>query len=268
MPGNVDGNRLKLLQGLHSQLTYHKLLGLRSYPRSSEIVSFLHSKAGPQRAEFEKMNRGVAPQPARQSASAGQESGSGASLDEIAEEVRSCQACELYNHRIYAVPGSGSEHVRLMIIGDWLTADDSGRLPAGLLFGVEQDRMLGKMVEAINLPQHQVFITNVIKCAIGSDCQPQAAHVSSCSSYLRCQIAVLMPEVICTMGMIAARAVLEMSQPLSRLRQQFHSYHPRQDVAIPVLATYHPGYLLQNTEMKRAAWMDLQLLGKKLGLQF
>lgn len=68
------------------------------------------------------------------------------------------------------------------------------------------------------------------------------------------------------MGMIAARAVLERRQPLSRLRGRFHEYAIAEKVAIPVLTTYHPTYLLQNPEMKQATWADLQLLAKRLGL--
>ena len=76
-----------------------------------------------------------------------------------------------------------------------------------------------------------------------------------------------MPEVICTMGMIAARALLERRQPLSRLRGRFHDYDVAGKVKIPVLTTYHPTYLLQNPEMKQATWADLQLLAKRLGLK-
>jgi DNA polymerase len=69
------------------------------------------------------------------------------------------------------------------------------------------------------------------------------------------------------MGTVAARAVLERSQPLSRLRGRFHAYEVAEDRTIPVIATYHPTYLLQNPEMKQATWADLQLLAKKMGLQ-
>jgi DNA polymerase len=126
--------------------------------------------------------------------------------------------------------------------------------------------MLARMLAAINLPVAEVFITNVIKCAVPATCQPQAGHVQSCVSYLRRQIAALAPELICTMGMVAARVIVEKSQPLSRLRGRFHDYEVTPGVRIPVLTTYHPSYLLQNPEMKAATWTDLQLLAKQLGL--
>jgi DNA polymerase len=130
-----------------------------------------------------------------------------------------------------------------------------------------QDQMLSRMLMAINLSAKDVFITNVIKCAVPGSCQPQATHVQSCVSYLRRQILALLPEVICTMGTVAARAVLQRSQPLSRLRGQFHEYEVGKEQTIPVIPTYHPTYLLQNPEMKQATWADLQLLAKRMGLK-
>lgn len=186
---------------------------------------------------------------------------------EIADEVAVCRACELHRKRIYPVAGRGGDKVRLLIAGDWLVSDANGNLEPGHLFGVEQDMMLSRMLAAINLPPENVFVTNVIKCAIHCTEQPQATHVESCVSYLRRQITALMPEVICTMGMIAARALLERRQPLSRLRGRFHNYDVAGKVTIPVLTTYHPTYLLQNPEMKQATWADLQLLAKRLGLR-
>ena len=153
-----------------------------------------------------------------------------------------------------------------MIVGDWLAGGDAN-LPAGQIFGVAQEQMLNRMLAAINLPPENVFITNVIKCAIPESTQPKASHVLSCVSFLRRQIAVINPEVICTMGMIAARAVLDRPHSLSQLREQFHDYAVEDGRSIPVITTYHPTYLLRNPEMKMATWTDLQTLAKRLGLQ-
>lgn len=205
----------------------------------------------------------VAPAPRKQDVNSAR---SPVKLADIAAEVSSCHVCALHKERLYPVPGNGPDKVRLLLVGDWLSADDRGNLPPGHLFGVLQDQMLSRMLLAINLSATDVYITNVIKCAVPRSCQPQATHVESCVSFLRRQILALLPEVICTMGTIAARAVLEKSQPLSGMRGQFHKYDVGNEQSIPVIATYHPSYLLQNPEMKQATWEDLQLLAKRMGL--
>ena len=255
------------LAGLRSLLGYHGSIGIGSYPRNEEVESFLRvvprtTGKVAQAREQTAVGRQIS---LRKNVPAHIEAP--VKIGDIAAEVAACHACELHKQRIYPVAGHGPTKVRLLIVGDWLSADAKGNLPPDQLFGVLEDQMLSRMLQAINLSADEVYITNIIKCAVPGTCQPQATHVRSCVSFLRRQIVALLPEVICTMGTVAARAVLERSQPLSRLRGQFHAYEVVKDRTIPVIATYHPTYLLQNPEMKQATWADLQLLAKKMGLQ-
>lgn len=124
--------------------------------------------------------------------------------------------------------------------------------------------MLSRMLEAIHLAPDDVFITNILKCGLPVSCQPIAANIHCCLSYLRRQIAVLAPEVICSMGTVATRALLDLPQSLSQLRGRFHLYTALDGKQIPLIPTYHPSYLLQAAEMKSETWKDLQLIEKKL----
>ena len=259
----MNTTRNDLLGGLQSLLRYHQVIGIANYPRNADVASFLARR--PQEARKDvagKMAAATPGLPKKPPAMAP----SPVKIGDIEAEIINCHACELHKQRIYPVPGRGPDKVRLLLVGDWLSAEAPGALPAGQLFGVQQDEMLSKMLVAINVSASDVFITNVIKCAVPGTCQPQAGHVASCSSFLRRQIVALGPEIICTMGSVAARAVLEMAQPLSRLRGRLHVYEVAKNHTIPVLATYHPTYLLQNPEMKQATWTDLQFLAKKMGL--
>jgi DNA polymerase len=252
--------------GLQSLLRYHASIGISHYPRNEDVEAFLRvlpQEAGKTVRVQEKIAGRVPVSPEKKISAPTK---SPVKLIDIAAEVAVCHACELHKLRLYPVAGRGPDKVRLLIIGDWLAADGKGELPPGHLFGVLQDQMLSRMLLAISLSADDVFITNVIKCAVPGTCQPQATHVQSCVSFLRRQLVALQPEIICTMGTVAARAVLERSQPLSRLRGQFHEYEVEKGKTIPVIATYHPSYLLQNPEMKQATWADLQLLAKRLGL--
>ena len=259
--------QVDFLTGLKALLKYHDAIGIRDYPHNEEIKSFL--RGVPQSLG----KKGTAPEKRSPILSRSLRKNvqttpkSLVKVTDIAEEVVGCRACELHKQRLYPVAGRGGETVRLVIVGDWLSADAMGQLPADHLFGVAQDQMLDRMLKAINLPIGDVYISNVIKCAVPGNCQPLASHVESCISFLRRQISILQPEIICTMGMVAARAVLQRAQPLSQLRGQFHEYEVENDIKIPVIATYHPTYLLQNPEMKQATWSDLQLLAKKMGLK-
>ena len=183
------------------------------------------------------------------------------SILEIASEISGCTGCGLSEQRPCVVPGQGGgSNIRLMIVGHWLEA--SGQ--AGDVFGVEEDQMLKRMLAAIDLPQENVFVTNVIKCALRPGGQPKAEHIDACSSYLIRQIRAVAPDYICAMGMVATKSLLRRPQSLSQLRGQFHTFTSADGIEIPLLPTYHPGYLLQNPEMKQATWQDLQLLQRHL----
>lgn len=248
-------DKKNFLTEVKSLLEYHNAIGIRHYPRTGEIETFCGLQPSPPPAKSTR--KPVKVQAAKENKF------EKAILSDIDIEVAACRACDLHKHRIYPVAGGGTGG-RLMVVGDWLSGDAEGSLAKDRIFGVDQDQMLARMLGAINLSPDVVFITNVIKCAVPSSCHPAAENVRCCMSFLRRQITLLAPEMICTMGMIAAKAVLDRPQSLSQLRGTFHEYEDESGINIPVLATYHPTYLLQNPEMKKATWDDLQLLAKKM----
>ncbi len=251
---NVD--KIDYLKKLKSFLAYHKAIGIHHYPRSEDVELFC-------RMQVPSFSSSARKKDIRGKLEAKNKNKEVTFFD-INVEVAGCRACDLHKQRIYPVAGRGGGEVQVLIVGDWLSSDVDGRLPENRILGVEQDQMLSRMLAAIKLVPEDVFITNVIKCAVPASCYPAAAHVRCCMSYLNRQIVFLAPEIICTMGMIAAKAVLGRSQSLSQLRGKFHTYETETGLSIPVITTYHPTYLLQNPEMKKATWADLQLLAKRL----
>lgn len=255
---------IQLLHEIHGVLAYQQASSIESYPAEPELVSFFESCG-----KFSVPSMPVeAPVETKQSISKAESApkvleSNHAELAEIAGEVAQCRSCPLGGQHSTGIAGKGgTKKIRLLIIGHWLSKDGGG--PGQTVFGHEEDQMLARMLNAIHLPMEEVFVTNVIKCKVGEGVQPQAEHIDACSSYLHRQIAAIAPELICTMGMVAAKTLLRLSQPLSRLRGRFYSYKSTGGVEIPLLPTYHPGYLLQNPEMKNATWQDLQEIQKRL----
>ncbi len=258
----------KLLRNLRSVLAYHEALGISLYHRNNDIKAFcvMETELPPDRSDSGRVTHSPVSHKAAEKPGGIAESENELSLTDIESEVNTCTTCDLHKHRRFSVFGHGLKNVRLLIIGDWLFDNNTGQSLQHQDFGFEQDQMLYRMLSAIKIPREAVFVTNVIKCTVSPACHPAANHVQSCMSFLRRQITVLAPEMICTMGMIAARALLNQPQSLSQLRGTFHNYRTENERDVPVLTTYHPTYLLQNPEMKKATWTDLQLLARKMGL--
>ncbi|HEY9149573.1 MAG TPA: uracil-DNA glycosylase, partial [Gammaproteobacteria bacterium] len=133
--------------------------------------------------------------------------------------------------------------------------------------GAEEDRqgepfvgraghLLDAMLKAVGLARGQVYIANILKCRPPNNRDPHADEVACCTPYLQRQIELIDPALILAVGRIAAQHLLGSDQPIGKLRGQVHRYG---EAGIPLVATYHPAYLLRSPAEKRKAWQDLQL---------
>lgn len=123
--------------------------------------------------------------------------------------------------------------------------------------------MLRRMMEAIGLSMEDVYVTNVIKCCPAGE-PPDAACARQCFALLSREIAALAPLLILAMGEMAASQLLATSAPLVRLRGRFHAYRYPDSTPAQVMPTFHPRFLLDNPEMKKMVWLDLQMLQRQL----
>ena len=174
---------------------------------------------------------------------------------ELEAAVTSCVACPLHLERRRTVFGTGARDADWLVIGEAPGANEDRQ---GEPFVGRAGRLLNAMLHAIGLAREEVFITNTVKCRPPGNRDPQPAESGRCGPYLDRQIELLAPRVILAAGRIAAQTLLETDAPLARLRGREHSCL-RGGRRVPVVATYHPAYLLRKPIDKRAAWEDLCL---------
>lgn len=260
----------ELLTSVKKLLQYHQQIGIPGYRGNTILTDFLRKphpskEVSPEHVKKTLVLSGEKKKVVQRPVETTVEHVS-VSVDDIRGDVQVCTACELRQNRVFPVAGKGGgKKIRLLVVGDWCRVNQTD--PASdQIMGRDEDQMLLRMMQAIKLGPEHYFISNVIKCALQKEKQPKAEHATTCFSYLQRQIAALQPEMICSMGLISTKTLLKSSTPLSRLRGRFHTYETEQGKKIPVLATYHPNYLLQNPEMKQATWADLQFLARHMGL--
>lgn len=184
-----------------------------------------------------------------------------ASLDELKKTVSTCTLCELHRSRTQTVFGTGHPAAEWLIIGEAPGADED-RL--GEPFVGRAGQLLTSMLRAMGLAREEVFIANILKCRPPNNRDPQADEVKNCGSYLRQQIELIKPRIILVVGRIAAQSLLNTDAPIGKMRGQKYIY---QDTDIPVVATYHPAYLLRSPQQKRKAWEDLKFAMQIYSLQ-
>ena len=152
--------------------------------------------------------------------------------------------------------GEGADDPELMFIGE---APGSEEDRTGRPFVGQAGKLLDGMIAALGLARTDVYIANVVKCRPPGNRNPAELEMAACAAFLDRQIELLRPRVIVALGLVAARRLTGTAKPMKALRRNWAAYR-----GVPVLATYHPAYLLRNPRDKRAVWDDLKLVGSKL----
>ena len=155
-------------------------------------------------------------------------------------------------HGGVAAPGGG-----WLVVAD-MAPEADGR--HGEPFGGDAGRLLDNMLRALQLhggerPVHLMRTHRGV--AAGRDDSPRpfdegfAAHAQA-----------LAPRIVLAMGPLAAQSLLQSTEPLGKLRGR--AVPMAAWGGVPVVATYHPAYLLRNPADKARAWADLCLAAERL----
>ncbi len=174
------------------------------------------------------------------------------SLSEHKGAICECQNCALGATRIRFVYGVGNPKADIMFIGEAPGADEDAQ---GEPFVGRAGKLLTKIIEAMGLSRDQIYIANMLKCRPPGNRDPLPQEMDQCMGYLREQIRLIQPKVICLLGRIAAQGILNTKTPLGKLRNDWHRFE-----GIPVIVTYHPAALLRFSSYKKDTWADMQEL--------
>ena len=173
-------------------------------------------------------------------------------LQELADAAATCCKCKLAHQRRQVVFGAGSATAKLVIVGE---APGYHEDMQGIPFVGESGQLLTKMLAAIGLTREQIYICNVIKCRPPGNRNPDDNEIIACRYWLTRQLQLVQPKTLCAMGKFAAQTLTGLMQPMWKFRGNIYHYE-----GIPLLCTYHPAYLLRNSEDKRKSWQDLLAL--------
>jgi len=166
--------------------------------------------------------------------------------------ICNCQKCPLGKTRTKFVYGVGNPNAKLLFIGEAPGADED-RL--GEPFVGRAGQLLDKIIAAIQLSRQEVYIANILKCRPPNNREPQPDEMEQCLPYLKEQIRLIQPKLICLLGRVAAQGILQKQLPLGKMRGYWHEFE-----SVPVMVTYHPAALLRNPAYKKDTWEDMQKL--------
>lgn len=170
----------------------------------------------------------------------------------LAEISANCTVCTLCKQRKQVVFGVGAQSAQWLFIGEGPGAEED---ESGEPFVGQAGKLLDAMLTAAGLQRgREVYIANVVKCRPPGNRTPLPEEAAACAPLLDRQIELIRPKIIVALGRTAIARLTGSEAAMAAVRGRAHTYRN-----IPVIATYHPAYLLRNLPEKLKAWEDLQL---------
>jgi DNA polymerase len=177
-------------------------------------------------------------------------------LTNICQEMANCRLCQLAKTRHNLVFGDGNSHAQIVFVGEAPGADEDEQ---GLPFVGRAGQLLTDIiVKGMKLDRKDVYICNILKCRPPGNRNPLPDEISKCEPFLKKQLQIISPKIICALGTFAAQTLLKTDIPISALRGRFNYYE-----GIKLMPTYHPAYLLRNPSAKKPVWEDVQMIMKE-----
>lgn len=177
-------------------------------------------------------------------------------LAQLAKKIRVCRNCDLSLGRKLAVPGEGNPHATIMFVGEapGATEDQTGRPFVGA-----SGRFLDALLADIGLKRDDVFIGNVIRCRPPGNRDPFAGEIEACNPWMRAQLRVIRPQVVCTLGRFAMNTLIDPRLQISNVHG-----NPIERDGILFIPLFHPAAALHRESLRDTLVADMRKVREML----
>lgn len=172
-----------------------------------------------------------------------------AALNIVRDRLGDCKRCPLHKTRTNIVFGSGDPASPLVFMGEAPGAEEDRQ---GEPFVGRAGELLTRIIEAMGWTRETVYILNVLKCQPPHNRNPEPEEIDKCLPFGFDQLRTVRPLVIVTLGNIATRNLLGVSESIMSIRGKWQKWEN-----IDVMPTFHPAFLLRQPSAKRILWRDM-----------
>jgi uracil-DNA glycosylase len=178
-------------------------------------------------------------------------------MERLKKEAFAALKCHETRPGQSAVWGEGSLNAAIALVGE---APGEVEEQEGRPFVGPAGALLDRILESVGLERSDLWITNIVKCrpAVESSGRtvnrsPRVGEVRANISFLERELDIIRPRVIVCVGAVAAKTLIGKDFKLSEQRGLVLD---RQGT--PILATFHPAYLLRVLSIDRPAYDRLE----------
>ena len=184
-------------------------------------------------------------------------------LKQVFAQAKACTRCpELAATRKTVVFGAGNADAELMFVGEAPGASEDEQ---GVPFVGRAGKLLETLLGEIGIERKDVFIANVLKCRPPGNRDPLPVEIENCQGYLRRQVELIQPTVICTLGNFSTKLLRGDPTGITRL-------HGQPEVltlgrrAVRLYPIFHPAAALYTPRMLETLREDFTRLPELLAL--
>ena len=172
-------------------------------------------------------------------------------LDDIRDQVIVCTKCELCKTRTNSVPGKGNYQSDVIFVGEAPGRNEDNK---GEPFVGAAGKRLSSALEKIGIAREEVYITNVVKCRPPNNRVPNTKERETCIEYLKQEITLIKPKVICILGNTAFNSILGGAEII-----KYRGKIVRKENQLYFL-TIHPAATIYNQELIESLYNDISRL--------
>jgi DNA polymerase len=126
-------------------------------------------------------------------------------LEIIKQNVIKCTKCDLCKTRTNSVPGKGNFQSNVIFVGEapGKNEDKNGEPFIGIA-----GKKLTIALEEAGISRDEVYITNIVKCRPPNNRVPSNIERNTCQEYLKEEISIIKPKIICILGNTVFNSIL------------------------------------------------------------
>lgn len=178
----------------------------------------------------------------------------GADVEDLREAAEACRGCELWRPATQVVFSSGSEHARMMMVGEQPGDKEDVK---GEPFVGPAGSLLRRAVDEAGIDLDDVYLTNAVKHFHFEQRgkrrihqKPELGQMVACHPWLEAELRAVDPDLIVPLGATAVRALLGPDVRVTKQRGQLLT-HPTPVGERPFVPTVHPSSILRGPSSAR-----------------
>jgi len=184
-------------------------------------------------------------------------------IDELKQALEEFKGLSIKRTATQMVFADGNPAARVMLVGEAPGADEDriGRPFVGV-----SGQLLDRMMASIGLSRAEtIYISNLINWRPPGNRNPSDAEIALSLPFIQRHIELVKPAVVLFVGGVPAKALLQTTEGITRLRGRWTNYQSEGLAEpIPALPIFHPAYLLRSPQQKSLAWADMLKLKARL----